>query len=113
MTPTISVLPLTVLATATVAANRCVTSLGAYAAAGGSVLGVTRSSGVAGDLLPVDVLGTAEAEAAGVIAADAPVMVDATGRVVTHTGNNVKVGKALAAASAAGAFIEILLIPNS
>ena len=112
MIPTISILTLTVLASATVAANRFVTALGAYPAAGGSAHGVTRSSGVSGDLLPVDVMGTTEVESGGVVTAGSVVMVDATGRVVDQTSTNVKVGRALTGAAAAGTPVEVFLFPN-
>lgn len=113
MTPSISVLNLTVLAAATLAASRFVTALGAYPSAGGSAHGVTRSSGVSGDLLPVDVMGTAEVEAGGTVTAGSAVMVDNTGRVVDQTSTNVKVGRALTGATAAGQFVEVFLIPNA
>lgn len=112
MLPTISVLALTVLASATVSANRFVTAAGAYPAAGAAALGVTRSSGASGDLLPVDVLGTTEVEAGGVVTAGSVVMVDSTGRVVDQTSTNVKVGRALTGATVAGQTVEVFLIPN-
>ena len=65
----ISLLTLTVTASATVAASRFVTQDGAYPSAGAKGHGVTRSSGVTGDLIPVDVLGTAI-----VVSIHAPVM---------------------------------------
>ena len=59
----ISLLTLTVIATAAVAGCRCVTQAGAYAAAGGVVYGVTRTPGNVGDPIPVDILGTTIVEA--------------------------------------------------
>lgn len=109
----ISVLTLTVAASAALAAGRFVTEAGAYPAAGGSALGVTRTSaGQAGDLVPVDTLGTTMVEAGADLSAGQGLQVDATGRVVPHT-TGVMVGRALGAASSAGDFVEVLLIPNA
>lgn len=111
-TPAISVLCVTRTAGATLAANRFVKPDGTYPAAGGAALGVTRTSAELGDPIPVDVLGTTPVEAGGPVAVG-PVMVDATGRVVTHTGVNVKVAIAFSAATAAGQQVEVFLIPNA
>lgn len=111
-TPAISVLCLTRTAAATLAANRFVEADGTYPSAGGTALGVTRTSAESGDLIPVDVLGTAPVEAGGAVAVG-PVKVDATGRVVTHDSTNVKVGIALSAATTAGQLVEVLLLPSA
>lgn len=110
-----STLTLTVTAAAALAACRFVTQAGAYPAAGAAAFGVTRSSAeAAGDLVPVDVQGTAIAEAGAAITLDAPLMVDATGRVVPLTvGSKSPVGRAMQAATAAGQQIEILLVPSA
>jgi hypothetical protein len=115
MTGNISLLTLTVTAASALAACRFVTQDGAYPAAGAAAFGVTRSSaGGAGDLVPVDVQGTAIAESGAAIAKDAPLMVDATGRVVPLTvGSKSPVGRAMEAATAAGQQIEILLVPSA
>lgn len=105
----ISLLTLTVIASATVAASRFVTQDGAYPSAGAKGHGVTRSSGVTGDLIPVDVLGTAIVEAGGTVAKDAALELDATGRVVTKS-TGVAVAKAMEA-GVVGGLIEVLLIP--
>ena len=111
----ISLLTLTVIASATVAANRMVTTAGAYASAGGLVLGVTRSDGVSGDPIPVDVQGTAIVEAGAAITADVPVMVTTSGKVIAHDGDGDKhaIGRALEAAAGDGSLVEILLVPNA
>lgn len=114
--PSISLLALTVVAAGAVAAGRFVNQGGAYPAAGGLPFGVARTSAAAaGDLLPVDVHGTAVVEAGGAITVDAALMVDATGRVVAHDGDGDKhaVARALQAASGAGEFIEVLLVPGA
>ena len=111
----ISILTLTVMAAGALAADRFVTQAGAYPTAGGKAFGVTRSSAaVAGDLLPVDGMGTTFVEAGAAITLDADLMVDATGRVVPLTvGGKVPVARAMEAASAAGALIEVLLVPSA
>ena len=115
MNGNISLLTLTVAAAGTLAANRMVTQAGAYPTSGAAAFGVTRSSAeAAGDLVPVDVQGTAIAEAGAAITLDAPLMVDATGRVVPLTvGSKSPVGRAMQAATAAGQQIEILLVPSA
>ena len=115
MTGNVSTLTLTVTAAVGLAACRFVTQAGAYPAAGAAAFGVTRSSAeAAGDLVPVDVQGTAIAEAGAAITLDAPLMVDATGRVVPLTvGSKSPVGRAMQAATAAGQQIEILLVPSA
>lgn len=112
----ISLLTLTVAAAGALAADRFVTHAGAYPAAGGLPLGVTRTSaGAAGDLLPVDVLGTAIVEAGAAIAVGAAVMVGTTGKAITHDGDGDKfaVARALEAATADGNLIEVLLLPTA
>lgn len=109
----IALLTLTVAAAGALAANRFVEQDGSYPSAGGSAFGVTRSSaGAAGDLVPVDVLGTAVVELGADVAKDALVMANATGLAVPSTsGGKVTLGRALEA-GVNGGFIEILLIPN-
>lgn len=113
MTPTLAILTDSVTSAGALASARFVTRAGAYSAAGGYAYGVTRSSAAAaGELVPTDILGTVEVEAGAVVADGDPVMSDATGRAVPHTGTNVKLGRAMKAASAAGKFIEVHFIPN-
>lgn len=113
MTGNYSVMTLTVAAAGALLASRFVTQAGAYPAAGARAYGVTRTSAdVAGDLVPVDIMGTAIVEAGAAVTFDAPLMLDATGRVVPLAGSGkTPVGVAMEAAGAAGAFIEVLLIP--
>ncbi len=106
----ISTLTLTVMAAAALAANRFVTTAGAYPAAGGLALGTSRTSGAIGDAVPVDVEGTALVEASAAIAVDAGVQSLADGRAVTLT-SGTALGRALTPAAAAGEIIEVLLIP--
>lgn len=111
----ISIMTLTAIASAAVAQARFVTTAGAYPTAGGVPLGVTRSEGEIGDPIPVDVLGTTVVEAGATIAADKPLMVTATGKVIEHDGDGDKhaVGRSLEAAAADGSMLEILLVPTT
>lgn len=114
MQSSISLLALTVAAGGPLAAERFVTQLGVYPAAGAAAFGVTRTSAAAkGDLVPVDVQGTAIVTAGAAIALDAPLMVDAEGRVVTLTTGKAGVAKAMSAATAIGERIEVLLTPTA
>ena len=108
----IALLTLTTALTGTVTANRFVTAAGAQAGADANTLGVSRVSGVSGDKVPVDVLGTAVVEAGAALSAGATVKADASGRAITWVTSGAKVGLALEAATAAGQMIEVLLIPN-
>lgn len=114
MQGSISLLVLNVVAAGALAVARFVTQGGAYPAAGGAALGVTRTSADAsGDLVPVDAIGTAIVEAGGTVTAGAAVKVDNTGRVLDHDSTNVKVGRAISGTTTVGAMVEILLIPNA
>lgn len=115
MTGNISTLTLTVAAAGALAASRFVTQAGAYPSAGAAAFGVTRTSAAAaGDLVPVDVQGTAIVEVGtGGVTKDAALMVDATGCVVALSGlSKSPVGRAMEA-GAAGAFVEVLLVPSA
>ena len=115
MSGNISILTLTVAAAGALAANRFVTQAGAYPSAGAAAFGVTRTSAAAaGDLVPVDVQGTAIVEVGtGGVTKDAALMVDATGCVVALSGlSKSPVGRAMGAASAGG-FVEVLLVPSA
>lgn len=109
----ISLLSLTQALTGAVTANRFVTPAGAQAAADANTLGVTRQTGAIAEKVTVDVLGTAIVEAGAAVAAGATVKSDASGRAITWVTSGAKVAVALEAASAAGQFIEVLLIPNA
>ena len=95
------------------AAARCVTFAGGLPAAGAAVFGVTRSAGLIGDLVPVDVIGSALIESSDVVTAGGPVMVAADGRVLDKTGVNIAVGRALTGAAAAGTLCEVLLFQTA
>ncbi len=107
-----ALLSLPITATGTIAVARFVTAAGAQAGADANTLGVARFAAVATDKLTVDVLGTAVVEAGAAVAAGATVKSDASGRAITWATSGAKVGLALEAAAAAGAMIEVLLVPN-
>lgn len=112
MSQKISLLALSVAATVALTAERFATDLGAYPSAGGNAAGVTQTNAAIGDLVAVDILGTAIVEAAGAIAKGASVQSDATGKAVTKS-TGVAVAVALEAAAASGDKIEVRLIPNA
>lgn len=115
MKSSISILTLTVVASAALASARFVTVDGGYPLAGGLPLGVTRSDAEVGDPTPVDVLGTTTMEAGAAIAANKPLMVTATGKVVEHDGDGDKhaVARSLEAAVGDGSMLEVLLVPTA
>jgi hypothetical protein len=114
MAGNISTLSLTVIASAALATARFVTQAGAYPAAGAKAFGVTRFDAAIGDPTTVDVQGTAVVECGAAVGLDDFLMVDATGRVVPLTGSaKHPVGRAMEVGAAAGAMIEILLVPST
>lgn len=111
MQGSISLLVLNVVAGGALATARGVTAAGAYPASGAGIRGVTRTSaGASGDLVPLDVVGTALMESGAAVTKDGPVMCDSTGRAIDKTSTNVIVGYALNAATAAGQMVEVLLV---
>lgn len=114
----IAILTLTVVAAAFLPPHRFVTATGALAAFKGHALGVTRAEAASGTLTPVDVLGTAQVEAAEPIVAGALLRAFENGKAVGMAfdmGGNpdgVAVARALQAAGGDGDVIEVLLIPN-
>lgn len=111
-TQNIAALSLSYALTGNVAANRFVTVAGAQAGADANALGVARNAGGNGDLVTLDVLGTAIVEAGAGIAKGASLKVDASGRAITWATAGAEVAIALEAASGAGALLEVFLIPN-
>jgi hypothetical protein len=111
MTQKISLLALTVVASAVVAAERFVTAAGAYPAPAGKALGVSQTQAAVGERFAADVLGTTVITAGAAIAVDQRVEVGANGKAVPLNAG-VPVGVAVQAAAADGDRIEILLIPN-
>lgn len=105
------ILAITRRAAGAILANRFVTHGNIQAGAGLNTLGVARSPAATGESLTVDVLGTAVVEAGAAIADGALLESNASGQAVPRSTGAI-IGRALAAAAAAGQFIEILLIPN-
>ncbi|MGH8039908.1 MAG: capsid cement protein [Stenotrophomonas sp.] len=112
MSQNISLLTLSVLATAVLTANRFVSPTGGVASAAGNSVGVSRSNAAIGELAPVDVLGTTQVTAGGAIAAGAAIEVGADGKAVTATAGKVVARAVPGAVAAAGDVLEVILIPN-
>lgn len=106
-------LALTRTLSGTVAAHRFVSSVGAAVAADANALGVARTSGVSGDLVALDVLGTTIVEAGAAITAGDTLKVTTGGKAITWATSGAKVGIALQAATGDGSLIEVFLIPNA
>lgn len=110
----IPLLTLTVIANGPLSANRFINQSGGYPSIGGIAFGVTRTiATIAGDLVPVDVLGTAIVESGAAISREASLQVDATGRVVPLTAGASSVARAMCDCAGAGELIEVLLIPGT
>jgi len=109
-TQSISLLTLTVIATAGLAANRFTTGLGAYPVAGAGALGTTRSDAQVDDAVPVDVIGTATVDVSAAVAKDQLIEVAADGKGVPLNAG-VAVARALHSADA-DSTVEVLLITN-
>ena len=109
----ISLLTLTMAASATLVANRFVTPAVAQTGADGVAIGVAATAAASGEKLPVICQGTAVVEAGAAIAAGATLKVDSSGRAITWVTSGAKVGFALEAAAAAGQMIEVLLLDNA
>lgn len=107
------VLTLPMTLTGTVSAHRLVTPAGAQAGADAVCIGVARSAGVAGELVSVDVIGTAIVESGAAVAAGATLKSDASGRAITWATSGAKVGFALEAATGSGQMIEVYLLNNA
>lgn len=100
-TQNVSLLTLSVLASAVITACRFVTNAGAPCGLAGDALGVSRSAAAIGAYAPVDVIGTAVVESGAAILAGAPVQSDASGRAITAAASSIK--QAVIAGGAAGA----------
>lgn len=107
----ISLLTLPIAATAAITAETFITVGGAVATAAGNAIGVAKSDGVIGALVPTEVIGTAVATAGAAIAKGARVQVGTAGKAITLAAG-VPVAVALEAAAADGDKIEVLLITN-
>ena len=82
---------------------------GGLPAAGGRVLGPTRSALAVDEVGSVYAGGVVPVVSAGAIADGADLMTDAAGKVTTHAGNVAVIGQALEAATAADQTIMALI----
>ncbi len=106
-------LSLEVIASGAIAEARFVTPAGAQAGAAVNTLGVARVAAADKDAIPVDVIGTGIVEAGAAIAAGSLVETDASGRAVTRAAGPIVARLAPGqVATAAGQFIEVILITN-
>lgn len=106
-----SLMSVTRVAAATLIGERFVTLAGAIPAAAAGSVGVLRADAVSGDLIALDVIGTAVVEAGAAVADGALIETDNLGRAITKA-SGVVLGRALQAASGAGVKIEVLLFGN-
>lgn len=82
------------------------------AADGAGVIGVARSDGAVGELVPVDMLGSAVVKAGAAIPPYTDIEVGPNGSAVPHAAG-VAVGRTLrTGATAAGQAIEVFLLPG-
>ena len=103
----------TIAAGAALAAQRFVKADGTYPAAGGHALGVTYTEAADGERVAVTTLGIVPVETtAAAVAIDTRLKVDATGKVLAHSGADTVVGVALEAVPAAGGTILVHIVPN-
>jgi hypothetical protein len=109
----ISLLQISVVATAALTQYRGVTVAGAVPGAAATAMGIAATGGAIGERVPVVVMGTAIAEAGAAIAAGAALEYDASGRVITRSAG-VTIGRLApgSVAAAAGDLVEVMLIPS-
>lgn len=104
----IPILSLTLVAGATLSANRFVNLDGTVPEAGSAAFGVVRSSASSGDTVTVDVQGVVAVETGGSFSAGQELQCTVSGRVVAASGGTV-LGVALQASTGAGQFVMVLL----
>lgn len=107
----ISLLATSIVAAAVLTAKRGVSPTGTLPAAGGRVLGPARTDAAIGERVAVDRDGTAPWESGGAFSAGDKLQIDASGRVVVFAAG-VFCGIAEEAATGAGQFPEVLIVPN-
>jgi hypothetical protein len=112
MTQKISILTLSVLASASIAAERFVTAAGGVASAAGNAIGVSCTQAAAGEIFPVDVIGTAVVTAGGAFDKGAWLEIGSDGKAVVQT-TGPAVAWAQQAATADGDRVSVVLIPNA
>lgn len=107
----ISILAITVVATAAVLGERFITVAGATPAAGARCLGVCKADASIDEAVAVDVLGTALVVAGAAVTKGDQLEVGVAGKAITQSAGAV-VAVALADATADGDVIEVLLMAN-
>jgi hypothetical protein len=100
----------TVIATATITGGQGITLAGAVPAAGASGY-VAEFSGVSGDAITANLLGTTVAISGAAFAANALLEFNASGKMITKT-TGIAVARSITAATAADQQIEVLILPN-
>lgn len=100
-TQNVSLLTLSIAASAAVSACRFISKAGAHAAAGGGAIGVSQSAAASGELVPYDVIGTAVVESGAAFAVGDLIQSDASGRAIKATASAIKT--AVIAGGSAGA----------
>lgn len=108
----ISILTLSLIASAVIAAERFVTANGGYATARQGALGVSATSAASGAAFPADVLGTTVVTAGGAFVRGTSLAVGTSGKAVAAEANDVIVAVALQAAAGDGDRVEVFLVPN-
>ena len=105
---------LSLTATGAIAEYRFVNTAVAQAGAASNTFGVARMAAAIGECIPVDAVGTAVVETGAALAAGTLVATDALGRAVAWSAG-AAVARVLPGqvATAAGQFVEVLLIPNA
>lgn len=76
---------------------------------GEAIYGILQNKPTAGQAADVGILGVTKAAAGAAVSAGAALMTDSSGRLITATSTNHRVGVALEAASAAGQLITVSL----
>lgn len=100
----------TVIATATITGGCGITLAGAVPAAGAAGY-IAEFSGVSGDAITANMVGTTVALAGAAFAANALLEFNASGKLITKT-TGIAVARSLSAATAADQQIEVLILPN-
>lgn len=100
----------TIAATATITGGQGITLAGAVPAAGAAGY-VAEFSGVSGDLITANLLGTTVAISGAAFAANTLLEFDAAGKMITKT-TGVAVARSILAATAANQQLEVLILPN-
>ena len=108
-----TILDASITASGAIGEYRFVTPACAQAGAGVNTLGVARMAAASGEVIPVDILGTTLVETGAALTAGGLLQTDASARAIDKAAG-VSVARLLPgqAATAAGQFVEVLLLPN-